>query len=99
MKNCEVCTSKTVCDKMGKEELLSMMGRCLNCKAMIFLGKDEHRERNRGQKMTIQCVDEWRKGGEAMGSQIWPKARCPICMHFPVKAERWVKIGDAQPVR
>jgi hypothetical protein len=95
--NCEICPSKQQCEKLGQKKFWSMLGRCLNCKAMIFLGPDEHRERNRGHKMTIECVEEWRHSGEAIGTQIWPKARCPICMQFPVKAERWVRKEDAPP--
>ena len=88
--NCDACPSKKHCEKMGQKKFWAQLGRCSNCKAMIFLGEDKYRERNRGQRMNIECVDEWRKGGEGLGIQIWPKARCPICMHFPVRAERWV---------
>lgn len=96
--NCELCESKKICEEMGREKLWPLLGRCANCKAMIFLGPDEHRERNRGQKMNIECVDEWRKNADAIGIQIWPKARCPICMHFPVRAERWVALGKEEEV-
>ena len=72
--NCEVCGSKKECDTFGRKVFWARLGRCTNCKAMIHLGEEEHREKNKGKKAHVECPAAWRAAAPSIQIQVWPKA-------------------------
>jgi len=95
MSNCPVCPAKAQCEKTGREKLMSQLGQCRNCKAMLFIGKWEHSELNRGHKITIECVASFWKIKDLV-EDVLPKGRCGICGGFPLRVMRWGKKSEME---
>lgn len=92
---CERCTSRQSCERFGRDVFMDLLGQCRNCKAMLRVGKYEHRDKNRAKLQTIQCRETVWAAHPKMNA-MYTRARCPVCGAFPVRVLRWADPGQVE---